>query len=426
MSMDALANLARYVPGPREGRRLNEVTWDVWLLFAVFMLVGVGIVMLYSASAVMASQKLGDHFYLVSSQLQKLVLGLILLLLGLKLDYRWYKRLIYPIFAGALIMLVLVLIPGVGVVQNGSRRWFSIMGMSFQPVEVAKVAAIMYLAYSVSKKGKQMGRFTVGFIPHLFMIGVMVALLLRQPDFGSSVILLLMMMIMLFISGAKASYLFVFSCTGALGAYYAITENAYRMKRIMAFLDPWSYRQNIGYQISESLIAIASGGVSGKGLGNGTSKLGYVPELWNDFIATIIAEELGLVGVLFVVSLFVIFIWRGYRVALHAQDAFGAYLAFGLTSLVALQATANLCVVTALLPSKGLTLPFVSFGGSSLIMALFTTGILLNISRHAPDVWVARTEQRMSERMAKRWDRKKRGILKRRVDLRTKFEQDDA
>jgi cell division protein FtsW len=420
--LSALAEKAQRGDGEVAGR---GGPWDVGLLVTVCLLVGLGLVMLYSASAVMAAERMGHHFVLVKSQLQKLFLGLILLVVGLKLDYRWYKRLIYPILGGSVALLALVAIPGIGTVQNGARRWFSVFGMSFQPAEVAKLAAVMFLAYSVSKKGGKMGSFAVGFIPHLLIIGLMVGLLMLQPDFGSSVILLSMMMIMLFVSGARIAYLMGFGLLGVVGAASAILGREYRMKRVLAFLDPWSYRSDIGYQISESLIAIGSGGVGGKGLGQGTGKLGYVPELWNDFIGTIVAEELGLVGVVALVALFLSLIWRGMRIALCSVDPFGKYLAFGLTAMFGLQATANLGVVTGLLPTKGLTLPFVSFGGTSLIIGMFATGILLNISRNAPDMWELGREAREARSRDARWKRKRAGILKRRDDLRDRFEEDD-
>lgn len=394
MQVDVLSSLAEQTKDHLVARMRRQRPWDTWLLLTTLVLIGFGLIMLYSASAVMAAQKMSSHLHLVKSQLTKFTLGMIMLVGALKLDYRWYKRLVYPIFGGTLLMLILVAIPGVGTVQNGARRWFSVMGMSFQPAEVAKIAAIMFLAYSVSKKESKMGSFTLGFMPNLLMIGVMVFFLMLQPDFGSSVILLSCMMMMLFVSGARLSYLLMMAGVGAVGAFIAITGSAYRMKRIMAFMDPWSHRSNIGYQISESLIAIGSGGVTGKGLGNGNGKLGYVPELWNDFIGTIVAEELGLMGIILLVSLFVVFLWRGLNIAIKCEDRFGMYLAFGLTSMFTLQAVANLFVVTGLAPTKGLTLPFVSFGGSSLIMAMFATGILLNISQNAPDMWEARKNNR--------------------------------
>lgn len=417
MSTDLLSTLSQ--ESTTEGRsaeqaRSEERAWDGWLLGSVLLLVGFGLVMLYSASAVMAQEKLGDHLYLVKSQLVKIAMGLVMLVGALRVDYGWYRRLIYPALGVTFVMLVLVLIPGIGMVQNGARRWFSVAGVSFQPAEVAKIVVVMFLAYSVSKKGRDMRTFVVGFVPHLLVIGVFVGLLMQQPDFGSSVILLTMMGLMLFVSGARILYLGGFGLLGAAGAFVAITSSEYRMQRIMAFLDPWSHRKDIGYQISESLISIGSGGLMGRGLGNGHGKLGYVPELWNDFIGTIVAEELGLVGIAVLVGLFVVFIWRGIRVAFDARDDFGRYLAFGLVAMLGMQATANLGVVTGLLPTKGLTLPFVSFGGSSMVMALFAVGVILNISRRAPDEWEQTREVREARREERRWRRKKRRILKRR------------
>lgn len=422
MSTDVLSSITAETRTRLE--RLGQ-PWD-WVLLAVVMtLVGFGIVMLYSASAVMAAQKLGDHLYLVKSQLMKVVMGLGLLVVAMNFDYRWYKRLIYPILGVSAVMLALVMVPGVGSSQNGAQRWFSIAGLSFQPAEVVKLVVVMFLAYSVSKKGEKMGRFVVGFVPHLMVVGLMVGLLMLQPDFGSSVILITMMGIMLFVSGAKISYLFIFAMLGCVGAYYAVTGSEYRMKRILAFLDPWSYRTDIGYQISESLISIGSGGLSGVGLGNGHGKLGYVPELWNDFIGTIVAEELGLMGIALLAILFGAFIWRGLKIAFRCDDEFGKYLAFGITVLFAFQGAANLFVVTGLAPTKGLTLPFVSFGGSSMLMALFSTGVLLNISKNEPDRWEAEREDRERRKHEKKWDRKRKNILRRRKDLARKYEDVD-
>ena len=419
MSTDMLASMTAGGGEPRpESPSGEEYPWDWWLLATVCTLVGFGLVMLYSASAVMSSDEFGNHLYLVQSQAIRVALGFVVFIVATTVDYRWYRRLIYPMLFGTLVLLGLVLIPGVGVVQNGARRWFSIAGVSLQPAEIAKVVTVLFLAYSISKKGEKMYKFTIGFIPHLLIVGGMVGLLLMQPDFGTSVILVTMMGIMLFVSGARLMYLSGFGILGLMGAYYAITSSQYRMERIRAFLDPWQYRQDIGYQISESLIAIGSGGLTGRGLGAGTGKLGYVPELWNDFIATIVAEELGLLGIVVLVALFLVFIWRGFHIAYNARDRFGSYAAFGLTTLVGVQASANLCVVTGLLPTKGLTLPFFSLGGSSIVMTLFASGILLNISRNEPDWWELNRDEREKHRKRKRWERKRDKILNRREDLR--------
>lgn len=391
--------------------------YDRVLLVDVMVLVGFGLVMLYSASAVTAAEQFGDHLYLVRSQASKLAIGFAGLVAAMTLDYRWYRRLVYPILGGTILLLALVLVPGIGTVQNGARRWIDLGLFNLQPAEIAKVVAVIFLAYSVAKKGEKMHEFTIAFIPHLVVVGGMVALLIAQPDFGTSVILVTMMGVMLFVSGARLVYLSGFGILGVVAAYYAVVSSPYRMERIMAFMDPWKHRQDIGYQISESLIAIGSGGLTGSGLGAGTGKLGYVPELSNDFIATIVGEELGIVGMVALVGLFLVFIWRGCRIALEARDRFGTYLAFGLTTLIGMQAAGNLCVVTGLVPTKGLTLPFFSLGGSSLVMGLFAVGVLLNISRREPDWWELRREEREKRRRQKQWEKKRERILERREDL---------
>lgn len=386
--------------------------WDVWFLFAITILVGVGLVMLYSASAIMAAQKLGDQWYLVRSQTMRVAAGYVMLFIGLQIDYRWYRRLIHPLLVLAFSSLLLVLL--FGVVQNGSQRWFSLFGVSFQPSELAKIVVVMYLAYAVSKKKEMMRNLFWGVIPILGIVGLFVGLLMLQPDFGTSVILISMMFLFFFVSGTQLLTLGGFILAGGFAAFMVISSSPYRMKRIMAFLDPWQYRTDIGYQISESLIAIGSGGLTGKGLGNGMGKLGYVPELWSDFIGTIIAEELGLLGVIALVSVFLFVLWRGLRIAMHSEDEFGKFLAFGITALFSFQTAANLFVITGLAPTKGLTLPFVSLGGSSMIFALFGVGILLNISKNAPDTWEQGREEREARRAEKEWSRSRDKILKRR------------
>lgn len=331
----------------------------------------------------MAKREFGDGLFMVKQQVARIAISTVALLVVLQIDYHLYKKFVYPILIATGALLGMVFVPGIGVEQNGAWRWIGFGGLNFQPAELAKLSAIIFLAYSVGKKGSKMDSFVIGFVPHLLVIGMLVGLLILQPDFGTSVFLVASMGIMLFVSGARLVYLTGFALLGAMAATYAITARAYRMKRILAFLDPWKYRDDIGYQISESLISIGSGGLVGKGLGNSAGKLGYVPELWNDFIATLVAEELGLFGISFLVVLFGLYLWRGFRIAHRAPDAFGTYLAFGLTVIVGLQATANLWVVTGMLPTKGLTLPFVSYGGSSLLVSFIGTGILLNISRQS-------------------------------------------
>jgi len=390
---------------------------DRVMLAAVIALTGFGLVMLYSASAVTAAEQFGDPLALVRSQAAKIGVGLVVLVGAMSVDYRWYRRLVYPMLGGTILMLGAVLVPGIGTVQNGARRWIDLGMFTVQPAEAAKVVAVVFLAYSVAKKGEKMHEFTIGFIPHLVVVGAMVGLLILQPDFGTSVILVTMMGVMLFVSGARLVYLSGFGILGLVAAYYAVVSSPYRMERITAFLEPWEHRRDVGYQISESLIAIGSGGLTGRGLGEGTGKLGYVPELSNDFIATLVGEELGLMGFVLLAGLFAVFIWRGCRIALAARDRFGTYLAFGLTTLIGIQAAGNLCVVTGLVPTKGLTLPFFSLGGSSLVMGLFAVGVLLNISRREPDWWELNRDEREKRRRQKDWEKRRERILKRRDDL---------
>jgi cell division protein FtsW len=380
---------------------------DVPLLAVALGLTSLGIVMIYSASSVVAHFRYDDHAYFLSRQLVGVAVGLVALALGMRIDYRWYRRLAYPILAVAAGLLALIFVPGVGVAAGGARRWLQVGGFSFQPSELVKVAAVIYLAYSVSKKHEKMRYFTLAFIPHLLVIGGLVALLLPQPDFGSSAILMAMLGMMLFLGGARVSYLLGLAIAAGVVAYDAVMGSEYRMNRIQAYLNPDAFRQGSGWQLSESLIALGSGGIEGLGLGAGYLKLGFVPELWNDFIGTIIGHELGLLGIGGVVVLFLVFLWRGVRIAQKASDSFGSCLAFGLTVLIVLQAATHLGVATGLLPTKGLTLPFVSFGRSSIIVSLFAVGVLSNIAQRNDDLWQEAVERREQERYQQELDQRR-------------------
>jgi cell division protein FtsW len=252
--------------------------------------------------------------------------------------------------------------------------------MSIQPAEMSKLAWVIYLSYSLAKKRERVKSFSVGFLPHLAMAAVLVALCMKEPDFGSSVAILFLMFVLLFTAGAKLSYLVGMVLLALPLAYHAISSSAYRMKRITAFMDPWADRQGAGYQVAESLMSIGSGGLTGLGLGDGRQKLYFLPEAHTDFIFSIIGEELGLVGVGAVVLLYGIIIWRGIRASLSASEPFGTYLGLGVTSLIAFQAIVNMAVAMGLVPTKGLTLPFISYGGTSLIMSMAGAGLLLSVS----------------------------------------------
>jgi cell division protein FtsW len=353
---------------------------DPVLLISVLALVGFGIVMVYSASAVYATQKFGSSSYFLRRDLVYAALGLLAMTFATRTDFSIYRRWSYWLLVTAVAMLGLVLVAGARI--NGARRWFHLGPLSFQPAELAKVALVVYLAYSLAKKAEKVRSFTIGFVPHMLVCGVMMSLLLKQPDLGTAVILGSTTLLMLFIAGAKISYLFIALLTVLPVVYQkAIVGTPWRLRRMLAYLDPWQYRYNVGYQITESLISIGSGGLFGLGIGDGKQKLFFLPESHTDYVMAIVGEELGLLGICAVASVFALVIWRGARAALRARDAFGCYLGFGLTAMFGLQALVNLGVVLGSLPTKGLPMPFVSFGGSTLVVDLFAIGILLNISR---------------------------------------------
>jgi cell division protein FtsW len=358
-------------------------SYDPLLLAAVLGLVGFGLVMVYSASAITAQDKLGDSFYFLKRQAIAAGLGLFAMAVAMKLGYRRMARLAYPLLVLAVILLIAVVIPGLGTTVGGAKRWLRVPGISIQPAEVAKVAWVIYLAYSLAKKREKVKSFSIGFVPHLGIAGLLVLLCMLEPDFGSSVALLVLMFVMLFAAGARLSYILGMVLAAIPMAYIAIASSPYRMKRITAFLDPWANRQGSGYQVAESLMSIGSGGLTGLGLGDGRQKLFFLPEAHTDFIFSIVGEELGLIGVACLIGLYVVVIWRGLRAALNASEAFGTYLGLGIVTLIAFQAVTNMAVAMGVVPTKGLTLPFISYGGSSLIMLMGAAGLLLSISATA-------------------------------------------
>lgn len=388
----------------------TERPWDGWLLLVVCTLISIGVVMIYSASGITASWNLGDSTFFLFRQLIYVAFGIAALVFGLKLDYRWFQRLAYPILIGTIGLLLLVLIAGTEV--NGSKRWIRLASFNIQPAEIAKISIAFVLAYSMAKKHDKIKTFMIGVLPHLLLIGVIIGLLMLQPDFGSSVLITTLMGAMLFFAGTRLIYIITGVAICIVGGGFAITLADYRMQRVLAFLNPWENQDSSAYQLVESLISIGSGGLEGRGLGEGLGKLGFVPELHTDFIGTAIAEELGFAGVLLILFLFLMFAFRGFKIAMQARDYFGRYVAFGLTFIITLQAAVNLCVISGLLPTKGLTLPFISFGGSSLIMCMFATGVLLNISKCAEDTYALKRKKSKAEKEREDWNRKRERILR--------------
>jgi cell division protein FtsW len=364
-------------PAPREG----ALPFDGLLLAAVLALTAVGLVMVYSASAIPASRspRLGqDEFYYLKRQLGAALLGLGLLVAAMKVGHRRIALLAYPALGVTFVLLLLV--PFIGKTAGGAQRWIPLGPLHFQPAELAKVALVLYLARSLARKQEKVKIFSIGLLPHLLVTGALVGLCLWQSDLGTGVILLLVLFAMLFAAGAKVSYLIGAGLLALPAVYWLVRSEPYRWRRVLAFLDPGAYRDGAGFQLWESLLGTAHGGWLGQGLGEGKGKLFYLPAAHTDFIAAVIAEETGFLGVLVLLALFGLLVWRGVRAALRAGDPFAAYAALGVTSLVGAQAVVNLMVVFGLLPTKGLTLPFVSYGGSSLLTLLAASGLLLSVS----------------------------------------------
>jgi cell division protein FtsW len=364
----------------RDGTPDAAPAFDGLLLAAVLGLTALGAVMVYSASAVVAADRLGNQFHFLQRQLVAAGIGLALLLAALKLGHQRVALLAYPLLGATVVLMVLVAIPGLGRQAGGAQRWLDLGLFRFQPSEAAKVVLVLYLARSLARKRDKVRMFSIGVLPHLLVTALLVGLCLAQRDLGSGVILFLILFAMLFAAGAKISILVAAVIAALPVAWHVVKSTPYRYARIVAWLDPEAHRHGAGYQLWESLVGSASGGWLGQGLGEGKGKLFYLPAAPTDFIAAVIAEETGLLGVLLLLSLYAIVVWRGVRATLNASDAFGCYAALGITTLVGAQALVNLAVVFGLLPTKGLTLPFVSYGGSSLLTLLAAAGVLLSVS----------------------------------------------
>jgi cell division protein FtsW len=357
---------------------------DRLLCAVVLTLAALGVVMVFSAGAAFAAKKYGDWTYFLKREAIYAVVGVAAFTFGLRTDYGHYRRWSYPLLFLSVALLGGVLMFGTRV--GGAVRWFRVGPLSFQPSEVAKFGLALYLAVLLARKAEKVKTFSMGFVPPLLVSGVVVALLLKQPDLGNGVIMGVMALGLLFVAGTRTSYIvFAVLLAAPVGWKVFITGTAWRMRRMLAFLDPWSYCQTAGYQLCESLITVGSGTAVGLGLGAGRQKLFFLPEAHTDFILAIIAEELGLVGVLAVALAFAVLVWRGILAGMRARDVFGSYLAFALTSLFGMQALVNMGVVLGLLPTKGLPLPFISYGGTSLVISLFMAGVIANISARNPE-----------------------------------------
>jgi cell division protein FtsW len=360
---------------------------DTITLLAVFFLVMLGVVMVASSSSVLAHQTMHDSFHYTKRQALFAIFGVMAMYVSSSIPWAFWEKYAYPLLGLSFAMLVLVLVPGIGHRAGGARRWIGFGPFTIQAGEIMKLAIVVWLSRSLAKKrGESMHTFSIGLLPHLLVPGCAVVLLMCEPDFGTSVMLLFVTFLMLFVAGARIGYLFAAGVVAVPIALTAIASSDYRMRRILAFLDPWSHRSDVGYQITESLMTFGSGGFFGLGLGESRQKLFFLPAAHTDFIFAVIGEELGFLGVLAVVTAFVMIVWRALTAAVQMNRAFPSYLTIGLAWLLVVQALFNFSVVLGLLPTKGITLPFVSAGGSSLLASMFIAGILLRLIREGHDV----------------------------------------
>jgi cell division protein FtsW len=354
--------------------------YDYLLLIPTLLLLGFGLVAIYSASSFLAEHKMGDPYFYLKRQGMFCLFGLCLMIFAKNTPTWVYQKVVYPLLLVSFILLGLLLLPGYGVKVGGASRWLRFAGYSFQPSELAKLALAVYIAYSLAKKGPNMAFFSRGILPHLIVAGAAITLILFQPDLGTSIIIGCWLLLLLFVGGVKIRHLIGLVLVSMPVLLWLIWRADYRLKRWWAFLNPWEDPQGLGFQIIHSFLAFGSGGIFGVGLGNSKQKLFYLPEPHTDFILSVVAEELGLVGLGTLVTLFGILVVRGIKIALDAPDMYSSYLALGISSLLGLQVLINMGVVMGLLPTKGLTLPLISYGGSSLVISLLSIGILLNIA----------------------------------------------
>jgi len=358
-------------------RKLDE--YDLVIMLMAIALTCFGVVMVYSASSVMAAKRFHDGFFFLKRQGLFALLGFGIMLLVMRVDYHNWKRMAVPGLLLCLVLLCLVLIPGIGGRAGGSSRWIKLPGFNLQPSEMAKLALIMYMAYSLEKKQDKVKSLTAGFIPYMIVLVFLIGFLVLQPDLGGALTLASVAMVMLFAAGTRLVYIFSMLLLSLPFLMYKLSTG-YHKGRMEAFLNPWSDPEGKGFQIIQSWLALGTGGVFGQGLGEGKQKLFYLPEAHTDFILSVVGEELGFLGVIVIIGMFFLLVQRAMRIAVAAPDTFGRFLALGIAVLFGIEATVNMGVVTGLLPTKGLALPFISYGGSSLLISLFAVGILLNIS----------------------------------------------
>lgn len=356
---------------------------DYFLLMIIFILLGIGIVMVYSSSNVWAEYKYADQFFFVKRQFFFASLGVISMVVIMFIPYVLWKKYAKPLLFLCFVLLLIVLIPGIGIVRGGAQSWIGVGVFSIQPSEFMKLGLIIFLAAFLSTYQKYIRSFRKVFLPAVILVFTAFSIIMLQPDLGTGVVLVLTCMLMIFIAGGNIGYFIWIGMIGVIGFVLLIISAPYRMSRITSFMNPWEDPLGDGFQIIQSLYAIGPGGLMGVGLGNSLQKYFYLPEPQTDFIFAILGEELGFIGGTIVIGIFILLLWRGINIALAAPDQFGRYTAFGIIGMLTIQVMINVSVVIGLIPVTGITLPFLSYGGSSLMLTLCSIGIVLNISMHS-------------------------------------------
>lgn len=365
------------------GQKISKKSSMDWVLvFVVVVLVLFGFLMVYSSSYPDGYYKFNkDPFYFLRKQVVAAIAGFVGMIFIANVPYKIYgkfSRIILITCVGFALLTVVI-----GIASNGAQRWISIGGITFQPSEIIKIGAVLFMADYFNKNRKNINSFSKGFLPSMFWIGFFCLLIAIQDDLSTSVILAGTLMVMFFCAGARISHLFMLFALAVAGIVVLIATQTYRITRIIVFFDPFKYKQDEGWQIIQSLLALGTGGLFGMGIGKSRQKFFYLPEAYNDFIFSIIGEELGFIGCVFVILAFVIFAWRGLRISMNTEDFFASQTALGMTTLVLVQFMIHVAVATSSMPPTGRALPFISAGGSSLMFLLFSMGILLNISKYS-------------------------------------------
>lgn len=358
-------------------------TPDYLLLGVIFSLLIIGMIMVYSSSNVWAEYKYADSLFFLKRQLLFASVGIIAMIFIMKIPYTIWKKYTTIILFICFLLLLVVKIPGVGIVRGGARSWIGVGAFSIQPSEFMKLGLILFLAKHLTTHQKKITSFSKGFLPVISLVFIAFGLIMLQPDLGTGVVLVCTCVVMIYVAGARLYHFFGLSVIGLAGFILLIVSAPYRLKRITSFIDPWEDPLGNGFQIIQSLYAIGPGGLMGIGLGKSLQKYFYLPEPQTDFIFAIIGEELGFIGGTVIIGLFFILFWRGIKIGLEAPDNFGRFIALGIVAMITIQVMINISVVIGLIPVTGITLPFLSYGGSSLTLTLFSVGILLNISRYS-------------------------------------------